>query len=997
MIVVVNMIPLSISNETNQDSEPNLAVNPANPLQIAGSAFTPDPMGGVNCPIFKSIDGGNTWVMNSIVPSNPTTGDITVRFSGTTNNLYAGILKMPGFLLLNILRTNNFCSMNPMTVLESRSSVDQPYIQATTVIGGSGAGRDRIYVGNNDFNIAPATATIDQSLDAAIPAPTVNSVPIESRSTSGQDGPPIRTAVHHSGVVYGIYYGWRSFDGSNATTDVVVVRDDNWGIGPSPFSNLIDPVDMLRGICVVKDVTVPWNNSSFFGQERFVSSDISIAVDPRESRRVYIAWADQQATTGYTLHIRMSTTGGESWLAFDIRTIVNAKNPALAINSHGKLGFLYQKLVEIGMANERWETHIEITENSFVTFDDFILASVPSNTPMVTFIPYMGDYDHLTAVGKDFCGIFSTANVPDLANFPNGVSYQRNADFASHTLLGTDGTTVISPSIDPFFFKVTQIPTASDFYVRDWTENSISHDIGLEPSTNPVFFHTCDVWNRRADNPGMFNANDQPTNEDPQMITLGSNYAFARISRNSSGTAEIVNAHFLYSEFGTGSNYQNAGIAGDPTISFSAADLANTMTNGYQWDLPLTSSNHLCLAVEIYTSTDPIVPPSLLGHAPGWPSTDLMVINDNNKAQRNMGIYPVSGSGRVSFYAVIHNAATCPRDIKVRYELTKNTLDKINGGHIEIIGSHSEEIGYNNIVTFADMQPGENRWIGVTTDIPRDDDNKLLLPIMFYEIFGNATINGFGIAILVSTNDVVIKSNLEFHSSVFARIDTLFKIESAKDESILAPQLSIDYAISDKKYLEFLRSRIRHIRKIISELLSSERSADPFGVQLALRNLENAINRMPAKKNKNYVHSGDIETSLPAHTTLLHKLDALVTMLYKLRGDPADILQNVIWQRDLYTKQKRLKELEFTSSLIEKSQQFIDDYELRKVTNADFKEFIRDQLEIFGRTSTALQDMNLGLDKDIEEIKHHLDSEISLQKAHHGYLSKLQSLERTVC
>src|SRR2546421_554546 len=36
------MIPQSLSNETFQDSEPNLAVNPANPLQIAGTAFTVD-------------------------------------------------------------------------------------------------------------------------------------------------------------------------------------------------------------------------------------------------------------------------------------------------------------------------------------------------------------------------------------------------------------------------------------------------------------------------------------------------------------------------------------------------------------------------------------------------------------------------------------------------------------------------------------------------------------------------------------------------------------------------------------------------------------------------------------------------------------------------------------------------------------------------------------------------------------------------------------------
>ena len=71
MILVVNMIPQALSGETNQDSEPNLAVNHANPLQIAGSAFTPDPMGGENAPIFVSNDGGNTWLLNSIVPSQP--------------------------------------------------------------------------------------------------------------------------------------------------------------------------------------------------------------------------------------------------------------------------------------------------------------------------------------------------------------------------------------------------------------------------------------------------------------------------------------------------------------------------------------------------------------------------------------------------------------------------------------------------------------------------------------------------------------------------------------------------------------------------------------------------------------------------------------------------------------------------------------------------------------------------------------------------------------
>src|SRR5437588_303599 len=112
MIKVVNVIPQSLSGETKQDSEPNIAVNPANPQQIAISAFTPDPLNGPNAPIFISNDGGNNWSLNKIVPSQSTpvtgTGDITIRFATQNNRFYAGILKLPGTLLLNILRTGNF-------------------------------------------------------------------------------------------------------------------------------------------------------------------------------------------------------------------------------------------------------------------------------------------------------------------------------------------------------------------------------------------------------------------------------------------------------------------------------------------------------------------------------------------------------------------------------------------------------------------------------------------------------------------------------------------------------------------------------------------------------------------------------------------------------------------------------------------------------------------------------------------------------------------------
>src|SRR4051794_39274850 len=75
-VSVVNMTPKFLSGEHNQDSEVNLAVNPQNTSQIAASAFTPDPAGGPNAPIYISADGGKTWTLNSILPSQVTTADI---------------------------------------------------------------------------------------------------------------------------------------------------------------------------------------------------------------------------------------------------------------------------------------------------------------------------------------------------------------------------------------------------------------------------------------------------------------------------------------------------------------------------------------------------------------------------------------------------------------------------------------------------------------------------------------------------------------------------------------------------------------------------------------------------------------------------------------------------------------------------------------------------------------------------------------------------------
>jgi hypothetical protein len=230
---------------------------------------------------------------------------------------------------------------------------------------------------------------------------------------------------------------------------------------PADFSSLTDPSDGLPGRIVVSGVSVPFENFSHtnFGQERLAASNLSIAVDPTTSSRVYIAWADLPGgISPYTLHVRRSDNRGVTWSASDLITISNATNPALAVNSAGKVAFLYQLNTPIGatLANQRWETHVRRSVNLGVAWDDVILASTPAANPTQTFLPYLGDYAYIQAIGKNFYGVFSASNVPDMANFPQGVTYQRKANFTTHQLFRTDGVTQVAVSIDPFFFKLNE-------------------------------------------------------------------------------------------------------------------------------------------------------------------------------------------------------------------------------------------------------------------------------------------------------------------------------------------------------------------------------------------------------------------------------------------------------------------------------------------------------------------------------------------------------------
>ena len=167
-IRLVNVIPNDHSNEFNGDAEPSIAVNPNNIDEMVVTAFTPTEGGNTNGPFFFSSDGGENWSLMFEIPGGETL-DQSPAFARTSNELCMGIIRGDN-QRVNVIRTGNPAGGAAVDVIENRAFVDQPWVDATTVIGGPDDGKDRLYVGYNDSGAR--SATLEIWLDASASSPT---------------------------------------------------------------------------------------------------------------------------------------------------------------------------------------------------------------------------------------------------------------------------------------------------------------------------------------------------------------------------------------------------------------------------------------------------------------------------------------------------------------------------------------------------------------------------------------------------------------------------------------------------------------------------------------------------------------------------------------------------------------------------------------------------------------------------------------------------------
>jgi hypothetical protein len=511
-------------------------------------------------------------------------------------------------------------------------------------------------------------------------------------------------------------------------------------------------------------------------------------------------------------------------------------------------------------------THLRRSPDG-TTWSDDTMSDFPgegAGAPPHPLGPYLADYDRVMNVGKNFYGVFTASNEP--TTVPAGTSFLRNV--SATTPVGSDGITPVAVSMDPYFFRTTEIAPDADVYVRDWTDSATSHDPGLEPSTHNAFYVSSDVWNRRSNDPQPF-VNDAPQQEDPHPVAFGHNYAFSRISRAASGSPQSVSVEYLYSDGGVGVNYVSAGTT---TINVSSGATSATpgVGNGFQWDLPSGLSNHVCVATQISTAGDPYQGSTLAGRSPGWGGTmtDLEILNDNNKAQRNMQVYfGLSATHDWAMVATIHNAASSTRDMQIGVDYDLGDIEGLIAPRIRFIGGNEsgERIALrpHTLYTLKGMHPGENRWIEISADgggLKRD------AAIQIYEVVGA----------------LPLRDNLFQHAVVMARLSA-YGVSGAKQQAERARALLDAYRIDPAEYMKFVRGSVAILREGISLPRYPKIAREPFGIAQAVQALQRTT---------------DLAEFSAAHRSLLNRTDALISMTLKQSGDPADIWQMLRTQRD---------------------------------------------------------------------------------------------------
>lgn len=407
------------------DTEPSIAVNPANPKEIAIVSFSEpwsptDPT--VMAPVWKSRDGGDTWTKVKQIPrpepnaSGP--GDQKIAFDAN-GKLYVAELGFSGGIKDYVYRQTGAPDA-PLTPGKSFGD-DQPHIDVDPAK--STPFVKKVYTPWLNTNIAKNQSMDDISADGGATETDVNvgdNASFPNRTT--------RIAVAPDGKAFIVYKTREGAAGTNVeTAHFRVKRSDDLG---ATWNGLPGGGVSVHGPAAVTTFfTTQFGNPAKGKVARARSSDGWIAVAPTSSD-VYVAYVNQDASGFGQVFVARSTDHGVTWTSHRATDGTHhSAYPEIAVTSNGAVGLLYIDYDDSGAATLFRHRFAQSFDNG-VSWSDQILQSMDPGPLVNASTGFLwGDYNGLTALGKTFYGVFTGASI-------------------SRT----------TPQLDPIFFTVSADP-----------------------------------------------------------------------------------------------------------------------------------------------------------------------------------------------------------------------------------------------------------------------------------------------------------------------------------------------------------------------------------------------------------------------------------------------------------------------------------------------------------------------------------------------------------
>jgi len=398
-------------------NEPGIAINPADPEQIAISRFHARWNG--NADLLYSADGGKTWSNETSIPVPPgvtgTSGcpcDQTIDY-GRHGTLYGTFLTHASVVTGSTSDPTKAASWswngNPAQLTTgTRTNVDQPWLVVNR--DPTKAGQDDAYVGYDDFSGGP-----DMRVAVSYGAHPVNITADNKAGTAKPlvTNPGLRLAADpRNGTMYALY---EQSSGSNQPKSVTYKLNRSTDGGVTWTLN-----GDANGITVATVNSDQSPGFKFGGVNALLGGVDHLAVDPRNGD-VYVVYG-QDVAGGNQLKIRRLTPNGSGGLAVgpasDVSTSTDAALPSVAVTSGGTVGVLYDTFDGKTTAGfPIFSAHLARSGDQGATFSDIVLQRFQSpvtEDPNAPRQRILGDFQQLKAVGQTFYGTFpgNTSGVP---------------------------------------------------------------------------------------------------------------------------------------------------------------------------------------------------------------------------------------------------------------------------------------------------------------------------------------------------------------------------------------------------------------------------------------------------------------------------------------------------------------------------------------------------------------------------------------------------------